>query len=490
MTIELQSIPAAPSLEAYERLVHVSRAVEALLDEARTYVPRLAGRTVWMVSSTARGGGVAEMMPRVVALLRELGVATEWAVLTPAQRSFFELTKRLHNLIHGAGDPRLGPEDRALYEAVSRECAEELRAKVGPQDLLVVHDPQPLGAGALLARALGVPAVWRCHIGLEEDSPVARAAWSFLEPHAEPYRVAVFSAQEYVPGFLRSRARVMEPSIDPLAHKNRELHPHHLMGVLCSAGLARAAHPVVMPPFRAPVLRLRGDGQFAPATDGAELGLLYRPVVTQISRWDRLKGFKPLLDGFRALKARRGRTPASQQRTLLDALRLVLAGPDPGSIQDDPEARETLDELAAAYRALPADEQEDVAILALPLDSVEENALVVNALQRCSTVVVQNSLREGFGLTATEAMWKAIPVMGTSAWGLRRQIRDGVDGRLVADPTDPEEIARTLDEMLASPARCVEWGHHGQRRVHDWFLVFRQVQRWLEVLAGCLEPRA
>ena len=162
----------------------------------------------------------------------------------------------------------------------------------------------------------------------------------------------------------------------------------------------------------------------------------------------------------------------------------MLAGPDPASIQDDPGARETVRDLSDAFRALDPRAQADVAIFALPLHSVKENALMVNALQRCATIVVQNSLREGFGLTATEAMWKAVPVLGTRAWGLRQQIRDGLDGRLVADPTDPELLAQTLDDMLADPAQRFAWGHRAQRRVHDSFLIFGQVRQWLRILAS------
>jgi len=478
-------------LDDYAGFVQLAQAVRDLRSEAEPIVPSLAGRRVWMLSSTAVGGGVAEMMPRLVSMLRELGVPTEWAVMRTERPEFFLLTKRLHNLIHGEGDPRLGAPERELYEAVSRECASSLRPLLAPGDVLVVHDPQPLGAGALLKRTLGLPAVWRCHIGLEEDSPAGRAAWSFLQPYAAIYDHAVFSAPEYIRDFLAGRASVMSPTIDPLGHKNRELPPHKLVGVLCNAALVRADHPVLTLPFEHPALRLRPDGTFSAADRPADIGLLFRPVVAQISRWDRLKGFRPLLDGFRALK-RRGkdgdRPPRHRRR--LEIVRLVLAGPDPTSIQDDPEARETVAELSDAFLALDPEEQAEVAILALPLSSVKENALMVNALQRCSTIVVQNSLREGFGLTATEAMWKAVPVLGTHAWGLRQQIRDGLDGRLVSDPNDPEEIARTLDEMLADPAQRLAWGHRGQRRVYDSFLVFAQVRQWLRVLASCVGASA
>lgn len=483
--VDVIDIQAHVRLEDYAGSVYLAQGVRDLRSEAELSVPKLAGRKVWMLSSTAVGGGVAEMMPRLVSILRELGVPTEWAVMRPLRPEFFLLTKRLHNLVHGEGDPRLEATDRQLYDVVSRECAAAMRPLLGPDDLLVVHDPQPLGAGALLKRMLGLRTIWRCHIGLDQDSPVARAAWSFLRPYAEIYDRAIFSAPEYIRDFLAGRASVMAPTIDPLSHKNRDLSPHKLTGVLCNSALMKATHPVLTPPFEHPALRLQPDGTFAPADGSEDVGFLFRPVVSQISRWDFLKGFRPLLEGFRALKRRADdeRRPPRHRRRL-EIVRLVLAGPDPSSIQDDPGARETLRDLEDAFRALEPREQADIAIFALPLQSVKENALMVNALQRCSTVVVQNSLREGFGLTATEAMWKAVPVLGTHAWGLRQQIRDGLDGRLVAHPTEPEEIARALDEMLADPVQRSSWGQSGQRRVYDSFLVFGQVRGWLRVLAS------
>jgi trehalose synthase len=212
------------------------------------------------------------------------------------------------------------------------------------------------------------------------------------------------------------------------------------------------------------------------------MGLLTRPVVTQVSRWDRLKGYAPLLEAFVSLKrsAHEGGYAGSvlQQRHL-DLVQLVLAGPDPTAIQDDPEAREVLDELRSAYRALSPALQETVAIILLPMHSLEENALMVNALQRASTIVAQNSLREGFGLTIAEAMWKRVPILTNSrACGPRQQVRDGLDGRLVDDPEDRGELERALADMLADPARLERWGHSAQRRVHEHFLVFDQLRGW------------
>jgi trehalose synthase len=218
--------------------------------------------------------------------------------------------------------------------------------------------------------------------------------------------------------------------------------------------------------------------------------------VAQISRWDRLKGFRPLLDAFVLLKRRLRegglRDADAIARRRIELVRLVLAGPDAASIPDDPEALGVLEELKAAYVALPHEIQADVALLTLPLASREQNALMVNALQRASSLVVQNSLREGFGLTIAEAMWKQIPVLSNRrACGPRHQIRDGFDGRLAADPEDVAGLSALIEEMLSVPVEREVWGRNGQRRAYDDFLVFTQARRWLEVLAALVaSPRA
>jgi trehalose synthase len=491
--MQLPRVRKTISLDDYAGFAPLHRAVEELRAEAAMLSPRLRGRKVWMVNSAAQGGGVAEMLPMQVLLLRELGVNAHWAVMTPKPEAFFKLTKRLHNLIHGDGDPRLDAADKRLYEEVSRATAKELRAHVAKEDILIVHDPQPLGAGALLKQALKLRMVWRCHIGLDQHTRATRAAWSFLKPYAEACDRAVFSASEYIPDFLSGRSSIIHPALDPLSHKNRALTPHKLVGVLCNAGLSRCHGPVLTPPFAARAQRLRPDGSFGPAAEPNGIDLLYRPIVTQISRWDRLKGFRPLMEGFLVLKQRLhdgvGHV-SGRHRSRLKILRLVLAGPDPGSIQDDPEAQEVLEDLRQRYCRLRPVQQQDIVLLTLPMASRKHNALMVNALQHCSTVVAQNSLREGFGLTATEAMWKATPVMGTRACGLRQQIRDGVDGRLVTNPEDPEEIAAVLDEMLDDPHQQEAWGRNAQLRVHTEFLIFSQLSHWLRLLAAVAERPA
>jgi trehalose synthase len=475
------------ALADYEAVAHLASAVRELREVAAEVVPSLDGRSVWMVNSTSQGGGVAEMLPTIVALLRELGIPTEWAVIESENADFFRLTKTLHNLIHGEGNPSLPGSSRELYEGENRRNADLLSSRMRPGDILIVHDPQPMPLAGIVKENLDIIAVWRCHIGLDEENEATRAAWDFLEPYGGAYDRAVFSTPEYVTDFLADRATVIYPAINPLVEKNEELHLHRLVGILSNSALIASPGPMVPPPFSDIVLRLQADGSFRPANMWEDVGLLSRPIVTEVSRWDRLKGFKPLLDAFADMK-RRVYTATDdnsgwEQRRRLDLVRLVLAGPDPASIQDDPQGIEVLEELRATYLELDPTIQDDVALVTLPMSSLRQNALIVNALQRSSTVVVQNSLREGFGLTITEAMWKRIPVLTNSqACGPRHQVRDGLDGRVITDPQDAGELADALQGMLTDHGGRRAWGRNAQRRAHDKFLVFSQLQSWLRLL--------
>jgi trehalose synthase len=479
------------SLADYESVAPLSATVRNLRQEAESRLPGLNGRRVVMVNSTSHGGGVAELLPPLLALMRELGVDAQWLVMETHDPAFFRLTKRLHNLIHGMGDPALGHAEHDLYERVSAENAQKIEKFLSPGDVLVVHDPQPMGAGAKLRERLDIAAIWRCHIGLDRETPETRAAWDFLQGYAEAYDHAVFTAPEYIPTCFAGRASIIHPAIDPLSYKNRNLSVHELVGTLANAALIKPWGPVITPPFAEPAERLQPDGSWAPATEPEDFGLLFRPIVTQISRWDRLKGFIPLMEGFVALKQElEARTDLSNEhRHKLQLVRLVLAGPDPTSIDDDPEGKEVLAELCAAYGTMPPQIQSDVAIVSLPMASKKNNALIVNALQRCSDVVVQNSLQEGFGLTVTEPMWKGTALMGSSAVGIRQQIRPGLDGLLVKDSEDVSEIANTLDTLLRDRSKRVALGRSAQQRVYDQFLVFTQVQHWLELLTNTISAR-
>lgn len=485
------------SLDDYESVAPLSGAVRDLRQQARSLLPTLAGRRIWMVNSTARGGGVAELLPPLLSLLRELGVEANWLVMESDEPAFFRLTKQLHNLIHGEGDagPRgdagLGADERRLYDRVSRETADALERHLAPGDLLVAHDPQPMGAGALIRQRLDIAAVWRCHIGLDRETPETRAAWEFLDVCSAPYDHAVFTAPEYIPACFTGRATIIHPAIDPLSHKNRPLSVHKLVGILANAALLQPSGPVLTPAFPEPARRLQQDGSWAPANQPEDIGLLFRPIVTQVSRWDRLKGFLPLMEGFVALKRtlEDGSGLDPRFRRTLELARLVMAGPEPASVQDDPEAEEVLAEICATYLKLPAHLQECIAVLLLPMASAKHNALIVNALQRCSDIVVQNSLREGFGLTATEAMWKQAAVVASNAAGLRQQIRPELDGCVVQDPEDREEIARALGGLLQDQRRREALGRSAEHRIHHDFLVFTQAARWLELIGATIGER-
>jgi trehalose synthase len=480
------NIPEDIRLEDYEARAHLAPAVRELRAEARPVARRLQGRTVWMVNSTAQGGGVAEMLPTIVALMRDLGIRTEWAVVETEEEDFFHLTKNLHNAIHGVGRPSFGPAERTVFEGVSRRNAEELRAWLKPGDLLIAHDPQPMAVARILQEDLDLSTVWRCHIGLDDHNAATQAAWEFLAPYAGAYDHAIFSAPEYIPEYLTACSSVIYPAVNPLTHKNRDLSVHKIAGILTASALATNPGPVLPDPFHWVAQRLQANGSFAPANMTDDIGFLTRPLVTQVSRWDHLKGFRPLLRAFAQLKAgarNNGNDTDRIHRRRLDLVRLVLVGPDPSSVTDDPEGQEVLEDLKGEYAGLEPEVQRDVALLTLPMESRRDNALMVNAIQRTSSVVVQNSLREGFGLTITEAMWKGIPVLSNyQACGPRQQLRDDLDGRMITDPTDEAALARALDGMLRAPDKRDAWGRSGQRRVYSEFLIFTQLRRWFRVL--------
>lgn len=479
-------VPRHVPLTDYGAFPQLAAAVQALQHDTRECVQRLRGRTIWMLNSTATGGGVAELLSAQIALLCDLGVDVRWVVLEAAESDFFTFTKRLHNMIHGAPGAAPTADEQALYEAVSRDNADQIKSFLKPQDILVVHDPQPLLTGAILKKEMRIRAVWRCHIGLDEDSAHAQAVWSFLRPHIEAYDHTVFSLPEYAPDFVRDRVSIIHPTIDPLSHKNRELSLHKLVGILCDSGLSVPYWPLLEQPFAAPARRLQDHGGFAIAVQPNDIGLVARPIITQVSRWDKLKGFAPLLDAFALLKrtSPKRKMRDERHRRTTQLVRLILAGPDPDAIQDDPESVEVVEELKQKFLALDQRLRTEIVILALPMQSRKHNALMVNALQRSSDIVVQNSLREGFGLTVAEAMWKQTPILGSvRATGVRLQVRDHIDGRLVPDPESVEELADVLHEMLADPVQLEAWGRNAQRRVYDEFLIFRELRQWLQLLA-------
>jgi len=484
----MQKIEIKPGakFEHYMAYGSLKHSVKEFLSSTENYVEQLKGCTVWMINSTAIGGGVAEMLPSQMRLIRQLGLSIEWLVIEATDERFFNLTKRIHNAIHGSGDGNFTEEDRKIYEEVNKQNLGKTLEYIKDGDIVVIHDPQPMPLAAMIRQHRNVKTVWRCHIGLEQQNDTTKGVWEFLSPYFKDYENFVFSLESYVPTELKNKATLITPAIDPLSHKNRNLQMHKCIGILHQSGIINDRDPIIYPFYKHQVRRVMPDGSFNPVNHHSNLDLIYRPVITEISRWDRLKGFKELMDAFILMKKNNDQNNGSDEilHKRIKKSRLVLGGPDPKYVSDDPEGMTVLQELIEKYKSIDTDLQEDIAILLLPLDNPKENALIVNALQYSSSIVVQNSIQEGFGLTATEAMWKKRPVLVSGAAGLDYQVIDNEHGKVNHDPTDIEKLAETINYMLNNPLKRDMWGFNAQVRVIENFTLFSQLRDWMKLLAG------
>jgi trehalose synthase len=468
MALQLPHVDVLP-LARWEALIGAAR-MRAVTARVAELSRRLAGRVVWNVSSTAVGGGVAEMVRTLLAYARGAGVDARWVVIE-GSLPFFRLTKRLHNAIHGgaADEGPFGDGDRRLFEAVARSNAEELAPMVRAGDVVIVHDPQPAGLVPILARR-GAHVIWRCHIGPDRVDVGVAAAWSFLAPYLAPASAYVFSRASYVPAQLDGgRAAVIPPSIDPFSPKNQPLDERAQRSILACAGLIEGDRAAAgcEPHF------LRVDG--TPGRVDRRADLLAEagppngatPLVVQVSRWDRLKDPLGVLEGFLRTDEAAG-----------GGAHLVLAGADVRGVADDPEGAAALAEVAAAWRALREADRRRVHLASLPTADVDENAAIVNALQRHAAIVIQKSLREGFGLTVTEAMWKGRPVIASAVGGLRDQIEDGVDGLLLPDPRDLDALAADVTRLLRDPALARRLGDQARAHIFERHLGLDSLLRY------------
>ena len=484
----MQKINVKPGakLVDYKAYGSLYSSVLDFMEQAQEPIESLKGRTIWMINSTAIGGGVAEMLPSQMRILRELGVSIEWLVIEAKKEAFFDLTKRIHNAIHGSGKGVFTEEDRKIYEEVNRNNLPKALELINDGDIVVVHDPQPMPLAAIIKKEKKVSIIWRCHIGLEEDTDVTDAVWKFLEPYTNHYDHFVFSLPSYVPKPLKNRTSIIPPAIDPLSHKNRELQLHKCIGILYQSGILDDHKAILYHRYEHLVRKVMPDGSFDVLDAGQNLDLIYRPIVTEISRWDRLKGFKELMEAFIKMKLdnRKYGDPKSLDYKRIEMTLLVMGGPDPAFVSDDPEGKEVLKELTETYKKVDKSMQNDIAILLLPLDNPKQNALIVNALQRTSSIIVQNSIQEGFGLTATEAMWKRKPVLVSNAAGLKYQVVHNKTGQINPDPTDIESLSKTLAFMLNHPKERDKWGFNGQLRVIQNFTLFSQLLSWLGTLSA------
>jgi trehalose synthase len=440
----VKPVEVAPrSVAQLERVIGDERGAR-LVGAADQFREVLGGRTVWSVSSTAVGGGVAEMLQVLLGYATDLKITSRWLVVT-GDAEFFVITKHLHNELHGdysAG--MLTGRDASHYARILAANAVELLHYVNPGDLVLLHDPQTAGLAEHLTHT-GALVAWRSHIGVDWQNDATRAAWRFLLPSLMAARGFVFSRREYVPPQIPDdKVAVIPPSIDPFSPKNQRLDCDTVRGILATIGVLDAAAP------REPGAFTRRDGTVGHVTRRADVTGDSRPgpddpLVIQVSRWDRLKDMCGVMRGFADHVA-----PAS------DAY-LVLAGPAVEGVADDPEGAAVFAECLLEWRDLPAAVRNRILLVTLPLDDVDENAAMVNALQRHATVIVQKSLAEGFGLTVAEGMWKERPVVGSAVGGIIDQIAAGT-GILLPDPHDLEAFGSVVRGLLENPDEADRMG--------------------------------
>jgi trehalose synthase len=432
---------------------------------------RLVGHTLWHVNSTAEGGGVAEMLQSILGYPLGSGVPVRWLVID-GNEAFFELTKRLHHWLHGSvgDDGPLGEAERQVYESALAADGERLARKLVPGDPVILHDPQTLGLAPRLAAA-GARIIWSCHIGADTANDRTRAAWQFLAPYAAHTAFQVFSRAQYRWDVLDpARVVVIPPCIDAFSPKNQTLDEAAVAAILDAAGVARTGRGAGPATFVRSDGTSGGIGARAELIEDAPIPAAAR-IATQISRWDPLKDHIGVLTAF-----------AEHVAPDVDA-HLVLAGPAPESITDDPEGQQTLDEVRSAWSALPPDRRQRVHLACLPMSDLEENAAIVNALQRRSDVVIQKSLAEGFGLTVAEAMWKARATVGSRVGGIQDQIEPDVSGLLV-EPDDLAQFGAAVTSLLRDPETARALGRAARARVCGEYLAPRHLDRYFQLVAA------
>ncbi|HEX8690156.1 MAG TPA: glycosyltransferase [Solirubrobacterales bacterium] len=466
-------IPPQP-LDRYRALLGDEEFVEIERIAARAR-HEFSGHAIWHVSSTARGGGVAELLHSLLPYVRGAGIDTRWVVLRDGS-DFFRITKRLHNRLHGsAGDGgALGVDERRDYEATLAVNGAHLARLIQPGDVVYLHDPQSAGLVPML-KELGVKVIWRCHVGIDEPNALAREAWDFLRPYVEAADACVFSRRKYVwEGLDEERVWLMAPCIDAFCPKNQDLEPAAVAAILAVAGLEESLADGTAPVY------VRGDGSPGRVDRRAEL-LQEAPlpadarVVAQVSRWDRLKDPIGLLRCF--------------ERHLVDPrVHLVMAAPSAHAVADDPEGEAVYGSLARGWRDLPEDKRRRVHLASLPMNDLDENAAMVNALQRRADVIVQKSIAEGFGLTVAEGMWKGKAVVGSRVGGIQDQIVDGESGVLVDDPHDLGAFGDAIRGLIEDPARAARLGEAARQRVIDRFLGINRLAEYVELVASLMAP--
>lgn len=462
LTIARRPIQRFAEVLGHEELQRFGSQVEAAKQ-------RLAGRRMWHLNSTAEGGGVAEMLQSILGYLTECGLPVGWLVID-GNDEFFAVTKRLHHLLHGKpgdGGP-LGSAEREVYEAVLAAEQPAVLAQIAEGDAVVLHDPQTLGLAPALSQA-GAHVIWTCHVGADEPNAHTRRAWEFLAPYTSHTRFQVFSRRQYVWDNLDAACTtVIPPCIDAFSAKNESLTEDVVAAILNASCILPDRTVATEPSY------VGRDGERGRVTRQATV-IEDEPVpsdatvVLQVSRWDPLKDHIGVMNGF----CEHGPHDPNSH--------LVLAGPNPAAVSDDPEGEQCFAALKEARQALPENQRRRVHIACLPMDDVDENAAIVNALQRRADVVVQKSLAEGFGLTVAEAMWKAKPVVGSRVGGIQDQIDADTSGVLV-EPRDLAEFGAAVAALVNDRSTALAMGKQARARVVEEYLAPGYLARYLELI--------
>jgi len=376
------------------------------VDELRIIADKLKDKSIQNINSTSLGGGVAEILSRMVPLMHDLGINMWWDVIKADER-FFEITKKIHNGLHDV-DVSISRDDFNYFVHINRTNEESIKRWA---DIVFIHDPQPI---ALIRekRRLKNKWIWRCHVDFSSPKPLV---WSFLKKFIEKFDTSVFSA----PAFsrpLKIPQVLIQPSIDPLSDKNIELDPAFIDKVLEKFNVDKD-----------------------------------KPIITQVSRFDYLKDPLGVIKAYKLVKK------------YVDC-QLVLAG---GGAADDPEGKKVLEDVKNE-----AADDKDIFVLHLPPNS----HLEINALQRASTVILQKSLREGFGLTVAEALWKEKPVIASAVGGIPLQVSHKYSGILTYTV---EGTAYWIKQLIHEPEYARWLGKRGRLHVKNNFLITRHIQDYL-----------
>ncbi|MFZ5432923.1 MAG: glycosyltransferase [Calditrichota bacterium] len=388
-----------------------------VIDHLRQLAQPLQGKTVVHVNSTRSGGGVAEILDRLVPLMKELGIQTSWEVIQ-GNNEFYQCTKSFHNTLQGQ-TTEISDSLRQAYEQTNEENATALRDKLVNADVVFIHDPQPAPLLRHIPNRRG-KWIWRCHIDVATPY---RPVWKYLRSFVEPYDASIWSLATFAQP-LKHVQYLIPPSIDPLSEKNIELDDEEISAICARFGIDRSC-----------------------------------PLIVQVSRFDR---FKDPIGVIRAYHLALEYVPN---------LQLVLVG---SGATDDPEGDAVLQEVRQAAGTDPR-----IFILLLPPDAHR----TINALQRAADIVIQKSLREGFGLTVTEALWKKKPVIGGNTGGIRLQVVNYHTGFLVSSP---EGAATRLRYLLRNRDRLEDMSHKAHAFARDNFLITRHLRDYLTMIVSIL----